>query len=596
MSLKSISMIFFGAVFFSSGVASAALIDSSCKSAFVRFQTRFSFENFKEKFKNLSSAVSERDLLRNWLTVKVPSSLQDAKFFEVLNSEGLWERDGWSLQILLYEDQVDGKTRELYGFQLEHPDRDYLEHRRWVVDAVLTELEGRDTNFSIKLRSIETIDEVMKRPQFTVPSFVAQLIKLGNASSGFLPLHTDYLSLSPKKIDRFIEALEDPDRELPIIYVSKTTHNEWLISPTELSKRFLGRAIVMVESLNDETQRFNLVDHLKEKMPKELLAFGGAIRIYRPRVKVEKADDRVRHPFIAPDVISSLPSREVMNLLEAQLSRAGSSFNPDRIESVGDIENLKRESLLADFDENNPQQVAELLAKNESLQQQNQAILAENSGLRKELEGADNVLDELQEEHLAVVSDLRRELDELKALISQQWRGERLSDSSSSVSEIAPAISLGESLESLEAKLSDRVIFSSNAHTTALRNFENREDLIPVIKKIIQALSDHLWPILFPDLREPLRGTPSEIFKRESGFEIAFKESQQTRNMSNFESSRLVTHNSTSYLGEAHVKWRKGSDFIRIHFDHDPDLRKIIITHIVDHLPISSSSKNGKRR
>ena len=49
LSLKSILMICFGAVF-SSGVASAALIDSSCKSAFVRFQTRFSFESFKEKF------------------------------------------------------------------------------------------------------------------------------------------------------------------------------------------------------------------------------------------------------------------------------------------------------------------------------------------------------------------------------------------------------------------------------------------------------------------------------------------------------------------------------------------------------------------
>ncbi|MGA0164650.1 MAG: hypothetical protein ACO3LE_10485, partial [Bdellovibrionota bacterium] len=75
--------------------------------------------------------------------------------------------------------------------------------------------------------------------------------------------------------------------------------------------------------------------------------------------------------------------------------------------------------------------------------------------------------------------------------------------------------SLGEMLEQLEASLSDRIEFSSNAHTSALRYFERREDLIPVIAKLIRAMNDHLWPILFPDPNGPvLRGTPAEIFRR----------------------------------------------------------------------------------
>ncbi|MGA0164541.1 MAG: hypothetical protein ACO3LE_09925, partial [Bdellovibrionota bacterium] len=90
-----------------SGVALAAGIDLTCKSAFVRFQTRFEFESFESKFKNVPDPVSEKDILRNWLTAKIPSSLQDARFFEVLNSEGTWESEGWSLQILQYEDFVD---------------------------------------------------------------------------------------------------------------------------------------------------------------------------------------------------------------------------------------------------------------------------------------------------------------------------------------------------------------------------------------------------------------------------------------------------------------------------------------------------------
>ncbi len=84
--------------------------------------------------------------------------------------------------------------------------------------------------------------------------------------------------------------------ELSIIFVSKTRQNEWLVSPAELAKRFLGRAIVTAEVLNNETGSFVLVAHCKAKMPKELLAFGGAIRIYRPRVKTQSIADRSRHP------------------------------------------------------------------------------------------------------------------------------------------------------------------------------------------------------------------------------------------------------------------------------------------------------------
>ncbi|MGA0164651.1 MAG: hypothetical protein ACO3LE_10490 [Bdellovibrionota bacterium] len=66
--------------------------------------------------------------------------------------------------------------------------------------------------------------------------------------------------------------------------------------------------------------------------------------------------------------------------------------------------------------------------------------------------------------------------------------------------------------------------------------------------------------------------------------------------MSNFSATRNVTHNAKVYVGEAHLKWNKGRDFIRIHFQHDQELKKIILTHIVDHLPVSTSKKSGGRR
>lgn len=588
-----------------SGVALAARLDLTCKSAFIRFQTRFEFEGFAGKFKNISKPISEKDILRDWLTAKIPSSLQDAKFFEVLNSEGTWEAEGWLLQILQYEYLVDGKSRKLFGVKLQHPDRDYAEHRHWVVDAVLSEIEEGKPSFSIKLRTIESIDQIMKKPQFSVPAFVSQLIQLGEASSGFLPLHYDYLEVSRAKIDRFIEALEDPQRELPIIFVSKTLQNEWLVSPSELSKRFVGRAIVMAEALNNETGSFVLVDQLKEKMPKELLAFGGAIRIYRPRVKTQSIEDRSRHPYVTPETIAARSSWELLNILEAQLERSGVTFVPNAIEKIEDIENLRRNLLLSTLDQTDPKKIEELSANYKSLQDENQGLLAEIAGQKKQMEGVDAVLEELQEEHSAETAKLKEEHSAETARLKSEIEALRIKIRQAQAGkadefrfEVDSPQSLRAMLEKLEASLSDRIEFSRNAHTSALRHFEKREDLIPEIAKLIRAMNDHLWPILFSDPNGPVvRGTPTEIFRRASGgLEISFRESQLTRNMQNFSATRNVTHNSNLYVGEAHVKWRKGKDFIRVHFDHDPKLKKIILTHIVDHLPVSTSKKSGGRR
>jgi hypothetical protein len=47
-------------------------------------------------FKNIPKPISEKGILRDWLMAKIPASLQDSRFFEVLNAEGTWE---WSLQL-----------------------------------------------------------------------------------------------------------------------------------------------------------------------------------------------------------------------------------------------------------------------------------------------------------------------------------------------------------------------------------------------------------------------------------------------------------------------------------------------------------------
>jgi hypothetical protein len=580
----------------------AARIDPTCKALVSRFHTRFTFDSFSEKFLDLKNPVTPQDVLRSWVSSIVPKSLQDARFVEVLNAEGAWASQGWSLKIRIYEDVFEGKARKLFGIVLEHPDREYLEHRLWAVDAVITEVEGRKTSFNVKLRTKESIDQPMREPNFSIPSFVPQLIEIGDAKTGFLPLRSSYLSVDSKRVDRFLSALTDPHRQLPIIFISKTSENEWLIDPDAVAKRFQGRAVVLVEALHDEDRPFVLTHYLRGRMASELLTYGGAIRVYRPGVRLESSSDRIRHPYLAPSNIHNLSTLAILNHLESQITRVGVLRSALEVETVEDIERIQREVILADFDRRDPQQIDELVKSREALLDENQVLRAEIAGLERKLDGSDAVLDELQQEQTATnatILQLEEALAKARRVIEELTQAKIESSKESSKTEnLEKPEEFLEFLNRMAVKFSERLIFSINAQTTGSHRFQDLSDCrdLPVLEKILLALNKHLWPILSRSTEKKFSGVPAQFFRDQSGFDLTFRESQLTRDLSDFESTRGIRHEGKDYLGEAHVKARLASGFIRVHFAYDEKKQKIVITHIVDHLPVYSSSKSGKRR
>lgn len=130
----------------------------------------------------------------------------------------------------------------------------------------------------------------------------------------------------------------------------------------------------------------------------------------------------------------------------------------------------------------------------------------------------------------------------------------------------------------------DRIDFTERGFTTA-----SKCDIKP----------EKVWDILFRVSNQMVglfRSMPTSPSEKDiadaAGFDMSFREGSETRDREEFMRYRRDTYNGKDISVEPHLKFRAGkseADYQRLHFWYDPEMQRIVIGYLGDHLPSYSS-------
>lgn len=255
--------------------------------------------------------------------------------------------------------------------------------------------------------------------EMAAPRLVRNLISGGvNPTSYGLPLRTTARRLTGANIEELTALLLDPDRIVPVAVFSPDLR----VGPAAT----LGRADPAAESLAGLAHVYavtpNACDLLNDALPPGFGVFGGAVRLYLPRLQADDPDDAYRHRWIAARLINSHP-RRASSLLASRLARL--QLHPPIPDAWDRLGPLLRRPSDAEVDarvrEISEQRVdasgGELLRTEASEVEQLTRRLAEADLLRESSERRDNAeIARLMAELRAAESERYDDADELEAL------------------------------------------------------------------------------------------------------------------------------------------------------------------------------------
>ena len=147
--------------------------------------------------------------------------------------------------------------------------------------------------------------------------------------------------------------------------------------------------------------------------------------------------------------------------------------------------------------------------------------------------------------------------------------------------------SLEETVKLKENLLKDRLIFTEEAHKSAADY--GKCSTLDHAWKILFHIGTTLYDIKFGD--QPA-GDIEKRFKELSGYEYAKTEGQNTKGDSRLRQSRKIEHDKREYELWSHVKYgNEEPKLIRVYFDYDDDLKKIVVGHVGAHLDNATTRK-----
>ena len=487
--------------------------------------------------------------------------------------------------------------------------------RLWRTSIGAKDYPGGETAPNSLLLSIESSFRDAERlplPEPSVPFLRYLTARLGNSVqilSGEAELCREATVLdSPEKIYRFMSILRDDTRRHPIVLASaywKETGEAWFMAtPEELAHSLHGLAHVFIEHAHPVLlgQSIGLASILEYDLgiPSEYLAWGGAVRVYRPgdALRFEPTDHRYMRRQDFPQKIDFLRGLRNGAYLLAQhdfaLDRRGpiaAGVDLDRFALLERLEWLRRN---AEISTNSESLVGlrterdEWMAIAEDLDKANRKLhieltdaLTKNAETNKALSGTREALSAAYAEN----SELHAKIKALSAPSkSSQLSTEIGSENLTSGAAV---------LEAIQNRFSDRLAFTAKFERS-LRNFEpNEPALFGAVYDAIKSMHENLWSGKFET------NAPNFLlqFRDSSGFQLALTENKLTKEKPGLRALRQDTYNGEEFKAWAHLKHgnRPGEQF-RLHFEFFEESKKIVLSWIGDHMPTSSSGKNGGRR
>ncbi|MBX3521604.1 MAG: hypothetical protein KF807_00200 [Xanthobacteraceae bacterium] len=194
---------------------------------------------------------------------------------------------GEKISLLRIEDEAV-KALKACALRYEHPDQ---KGRLWRTDCVLSQSDPDPQNvrFSLTVSAGGAFEsEFAIRPPSTRPRVVRQIVDKFRAREHYA-ITPQHLTIRDDEAPTFAKFLLDPQRKLPLIFVSRRNQNEeCLCNVSELAGKLVGIAYVCV------AQSSKLSWALAEHIDNQLNAYDGTIRLYWPRMTLNDSPHRHR--------------------------------------------------------------------------------------------------------------------------------------------------------------------------------------------------------------------------------------------------------------------------------------------------------------
>jgi len=479
----------------------------------------------------------------------------------------------------------NGLPSRYWALRLAHKD-DKFRARNWRTDIAFTEFNSNEVfvSFTVSYFLDETflgIEPAVPSP--SSPNLVKSFVSDENliVTSG-----RSILNISPKEIAfgpgrDFIEEVQHPERNLPIVLIKQEQSESNFINADNLAKILAGNANIYV--MNNSSVEEEVAFYFKGKISDYKCPWN-AVRIYLPQLNTENPNDYKRHRFFQFKNFNEDPNI-LINILTKGLSKPIPIYNRDLIGRIEDIEiKWSQRRLIAlqnSRDESDDKEYIALLEVENSrlidwereATQKIQSLDEAYEFLHMEFEDTEQQLKTFQKNYDQLTVDYN---NQLSILIKKDAGINKFKELPSS---------FGDCVNLISELFSDRIIFLQEAIDSA---YEFSYPDLAEAWSLLWAISNELYDLYFSD---KVGVNITQAFANLTGHQITLSETSMTK-----ADSRLMKLRRRIYKGNEvditpHAKLDKGKANLRIHYHIDRDSKFIVVGHCGEHLETAGTKR-----
>ncbi len=445
------------------------------------------------------------------------------------------------------------------------PQRKDMAARRWITEIGYEQDKAGTAVFSCVVSYSDRagfIGPYQEEPKPSIPNLILNIVDDPALRASFGP---DELERVPQKLSagewpEFCRRMMNPERQLPYILVSPQVINRaektvaFLVDYEGMAKRLFGNAVVFFFDDPDFSQEMAY-------MNEQYACYGGAVRVYQPG-----AQEPSRHRYLSADNIEEYGSGNVQEFLVRAFAQ-----NVDFYDTFFCIEECSRkkdefarEKRWAELREAHKAQLSQVeddlfrLAEEEAEQAQREQARAD--GLDKELK-----------EERRKTRGLEAQVEQMRAAAEENGGLRRALDGRNEIGSMPQTVD--DVAAYFNRMFGDKLVFLEDA-------FRSLKDCT-----IDPA---ELWDDLFAlanTMRELYKSGQGDIykaFKERTGITVKRGEGAETRKDKALMRQYERTVNGEEISIEAHITYAKQGQ--SIHFGYSRKLQKVVIGHCGEHL------------
>ncbi|MDR0848660.1 MAG: hypothetical protein LBN10_06410 [Propionibacteriaceae bacterium] len=185
------------------------------------------------------------------------------------------------------------------------------------------------------------IGDCQDPPGISVPTVVRDLLRdpYFICKSGSVRLGIEPRRLIAEEVPDFVEALQDSARECPLVFISPLPGTEWVslaIAQARVAEAVAANAVVYY---GDSA---SVMAKMGDLLPEGYKVYGGALRIFMPKVDFQDPADQYRHRYISAAQVKERGQDGVLGILRRALAQDIRFFESKKFVRVETVETERR--------------------------------------------------------------------------------------------------------------------------------------------------------------------------------------------------------------------------------------------------------------